>query len=409
MITPHVAWYNKILRIALPCLVLINAAFGMRLYMPFISLLEEADIIMIAQIIAFEQCDTMKYAIADPREILKGEWSIDRLLKLQIFDIPKTGVRITTDSPILYDSAASYLLLLTGKDDRFDILRHPEKTKILLGERNKSLTADVKNILDIDTISTPEKQAERYTELLGSPYQVIRESAAWKLGRIECPEALSGLISALQDEDHWVLSNAIYGIELLGRKGITSGQAVSSIENILRCTHYTPILIKAFAAQKGTDAIPYLRNFYSFNRDYRVRREILIALDQLRDTSVVALFHKIIYDDDVSYEISSLKGTVLECLTEPDTTSKQYPDSIAIALAIKALDYTNGELDYLYIESVHIEAIKLLESRTNMSFGDPEHLRGFPDERAKVRNKIIDKWRKWYKDWLKKTNLESLK
>jgi HEAT repeat protein len=376
---------------------------------PFISLLEDADIVMVAKVIAIEQCETTKYAIADPHEILKGEWSTDSMLKLQVFELPKSGVRITTDFPILYDSATSYLLLLTDKEGRFDIIRYPQNAKIPLDENDTNLIADVKYILEIDTISTPAKQALRYIQLLESPYQVIRESAAWKLGRIECPEALAGLISALKDEDHWVLRNAIHGIELLGREGIASNEAMHSIENILRYTHYTPSLIEAFAAQKGNAAIPYLHNFYRFTRDYHVRRKILIALDRLRDSTVISLFKEVIYDDEVSYEMASLKETVLECLAESDTIGNKYSDSIAIALAIKALDYKNGKWDYYYIESVQIEAIKLLESRTNKSFGDPENIRGFSKEREKVRNKIIRKWQKWYKDWVKKNNFESKK
>jgi len=401
--------YNKALRIVFLCLILINGAVGSWAYVPFISLLKDADIVMVAKVIAIEQCETMKYAIADPHEILKGEWPTDSMIKLQIFEIPKSGVRITTDFPILYDSATSYLLLLTNKDGKFDIIHYPEKTKIPLDENDTNLIADVKSILEIDTILTSAEQARRYIQLLESSYQVIRESAAWELGRIECPEALAGLIGALKDEDHWVLSNAIHGIELLGREGITSDQAISSIENILRYTHYTPSLIEALAAQKGNDAIPYLFNFYSFTHDYRVRRKILIALDRLRDSTIVALFKAVIYDEEVSYEMASLKETVLKCLAESDTAGNKYSDSIAIALAIKALDYKNGKWDYYYIESVQIEAIKLLESRTNESFGDPENIRGLPREREKVRNKIIRKWQKWYKDWMKKHNLESKK
>ncbi|MGB3479404.1 MAG: HEAT repeat domain-containing protein [bacterium] len=409
MIRCPLAECKRVLRIVFLCLVLINGALGSWAYVPFISLLEDADIVMVAKVIAIEQSETTKYAIADPQEILKGEWPTDSMLKLQVFEIPKSGVRIITDFPIPYDSAASYLLLLTDKDGRFDIIHYPEKTKIPLDENSNSLIADVKSILEIDTISTPAEQALRYTQLLGSPHQVIRESAAWKLGRIDCPEALTGLISALKDEDHWVLSNAIHGLELLARKGISSDQTVSSIENILRYTHYTPSLIEALAAQKGGDAIPYLHNFYSFNRDYKVRRKILIALNRLRDSTVVSLFHRIIYDDEVSYEIARLKITVLECLTKEDNIDEQYPDSIAFLFAFEALDYKNGKMDYYNIEPVQIEAIKLLESRTNKSFGDPENIRGFPDERKKERNKIISKWQKWYKNWLKKKNLGSQK
>jgi len=401
MIRYQLAECNKVLRIVFLCLVLINRAVGSWAYVPFISLLEDADIVMVAKVIAIEQCETTKYAIAVPQEILKGEWPTDSMLKLQIFEIPKSGVRITTDFPILYDSAASYLLLLTNKDGRFDIIHHPQNTKIPLDENDSSLIADVKNILVIDTISKPAEQAIQYTELLESSYQVIRESAAWKLGRIECSEALIGLISALKDEDHWVRSNAIYGFEFLGRKGITSDQAVSSIENILRYAHYTPSLIEALAAQKGDDAIPYLHDFYSFNRDYKVRRKILISLNRLRDSTVVSLFHNVIYDDEVSYEMARLKETVLECLTEPDTISKQYPDSVAITFAIKALDCKKDKAVDYNMESVQIEAIKLLESRTKKTFGDPENIRGFDRDRAKVRNKIISKWKKWYKNWLK--------
>lgn len=402
MIRYPIAECNNVLRIIFLCLVIINGALGSWVYVPFISLLKEADIVIVAKVIAIEQRETKKYAIADPQEIIKGEWPVDSILELQVYEIPESGVRITTNFfPVLYDSAATYLLLLTGKDGRFDMLRYPENTKILLDENDGSLIADVRSVLEIDTISKPSEKALRYTELFGSPHQIIRESAVWQLGRIECPEALTGLISALKDDDHWVLSNAIHGLELLGRKGITSEQAVSSIEYILGYTHYTPTLIEALAAQWGIDAIPYLRDFYSFNRDYKVRRKILLALNRLKDSTVVSLFHRVIYDDEVSYEMASLKITVLKCLTEADNIEKQYPDSIAIAFAFKSLDYKNGEVDYYNIEPVQIEAIKLLESRTKESFGDPENIRGFPREREKVRNKIISKWKKWYRDWLK--------
>ncbi len=156
---------NKVLRIVFLCLVLINGALGSWVYVPFISLLEDADIVMVAKVIAIEQCETTKYAIADPHEILKGEWPTDSLLKLQVFEIPESGVRITTDFPILYDSATSYLLLLTNKNGRFDILRYPEKTKIPLDENDNSLIADVKSILEIDTISTPVEQVDMGSNL----------------------------------------------------------------------------------------------------------------------------------------------------------------------------------------------------------------------------------------------------
>lgn len=401
MIRYPIAECNNVLRIIFLCLVIINGALGSWAYVPFISLLKEADIVTVAKVIAIEQRETTKYAIADPQEIIKGEWPIDSVLELPIHEVPRSGVRVSTDFDILYDSAATYMLLLTNRDGRYDIIHYPYKTKIKLNENDSSLIIDVKNLMTIDTISTPSEQALQFTQLLGSPHQIIRESAAWQLGHIECPEALTGLISALKDDDHWVLSNAIHGLELLGRKGITSEQAVSSIENILRYTHYTPPLIEALTAQWGIDAIPYLRDFYSFNRDYRVRRKILLALNRLKDSTVVSLFHRVIYDDEVSYEMSSLKITVLKCLTEADNIDKQYSDSIAIAFAFKALDYKNGEVDYYNIEPVQIEAIKLLESRTKKSFGDPENIRGFPWEREKVRNKIISKWKKWYRDWLK--------
>jgi hypothetical protein len=401
MIGYPLAAFNKVLRIVLLCLVLVNGAIGSWVYLPFISLLRDADIVLVAKIVATEQFETTKYAIAEPQEILKGDWPIDKPLKLQVFEMPTNGAVYSTDFPILYDSAASYLLLLTSKNGRFDIIHYPRNTKIQLDDNAGSLIADVKSILEIDTISAATKQALRYNQLLRSPHQVIRESAAWQLGRLECPEALTGLIGALEDEDHWVLSNAIYGLEHLGSKGITSDQAVSSIENILRYTHYTPTLIEALAAQKGQDAIPYLHNFYTFNHDYGTRSSILKCLNRLKDSTVVSLFRNVIYDEEVSYEMTRLKETVLSCLQEPDTTDQQYPDSIAIALAIKALDYRNGEMDYYNIESVQIEAIKLLESRTKKSFGDPENIRGGPKERKKERDKIISKWQKWYKNWLR--------
>ena len=53
-------------------------------------------------------------------------------------------------------------------------------------------------------------------------------------------------------------------------------------------------------------------------------------------------------------------------------------------------------------ESVQKSAIRLLEKRTNISFGDVDEIRGFDFERVKETKKIIKKWKNWYKDWQKK-------
>jgi len=367
---------------------------GSYAYVPFIDMLRSAEIVITAQVIKVHEDTTAQYAVVKAKDILKGPWSIDSLIQLPVHRRPKSGPVITTDFDAVYDSGATYLLLLTHQDKGIDIIHYPEKAQIKIAETGTSFLLDIKRILVIDTISDLSTRARQYSQLLDSPSNLIRESAASALGHIEHPDALNGLIKALDDKDHFVLGNAISGLNLLGRKGITSARAVAAIENILRYTYETGTLIRALAAQKGEEAIPYLHNFYIFCQNDRVRQRILRALSWLQDTTVVSLFRSVIYDDDIPYGMDRLKITVLDCLHEPDTaTSKQYSDSVAIVLAMKALDYD--------AESIQIEAIKLLESRAGISFGDPENISGFDRDRAKVRNKIIGKWRKWYRNWLK--------
>lgn len=370
-------------------LILFKTAAACWIYQPFSTHLKEADLILTAQVLYIKQEDSVKYAAAKPLQIIKGNWSQNSILNLAIHELPKTVIKRSTDYEVLYDSGATYLLPLKLKDTYAKLVGLPWHTQIKLDQTNISIIDDVTNLVHINSLTDPSEQALRYTELLASPYIIIRESVAWELGRIESEKALQGLIIAMHDTAENVIVNALAGFRLLGKKEITSSDAVASIESILVYSFHLRLLLGALAAQKGETAIPFLHKFFSMFND--PRGGALGALTYLKDTTAIGYFREAILDDQMSW---MLKKDALEYLQLPDSIAIPFPDSSVIPLAMAALEDEH--------ESVQKSAIRLLEKRTNISFGDVDAIRGFDFEMAKETKKIIKKWKNWYKDWQKK-------
>lgn len=178
-------WRFDVLCIALIWIILINVLQACWVYQPFNELTGSADVVVVAKVIKVYDDSTAQYALLKPSEILKGELSTDGFLKLPVHKRPTSGMVASTDMDILYDSASTYLLLLVSTDYGYDVIHYPNKTKIKLVDSNKSLVVDTKRMISIDTVSVLDSRAEQYTQLLESPYNIIRESAAYELGNTE--------------------------------------------------------------------------------------------------------------------------------------------------------------------------------------------------------------------------------
>ncbi len=260
---------------------------GSHPYVPLIAMLRSADLVLTARVIRIEQDgDGRKVALAEPYDIVKGQWHQDTLLRLPIKELPRTGIVSSAACEVLYDSGATYLLALNSKEGHLSLAGYPWVARIPVDGNHEAMTDDVRKMMAIDTIEDLPKRAIEYPKLLTSRFSIIRESVVWELGCLDCPEALSGLVAGLRDS-----TANVFGVA-----------------------------------------------WNSF----------LLAERQ-----------------------------------------DWFPDSIAVSCAAMGLERDG-------YEAVQVEAIRVLELRSGRrSFGNVS--RASPEQ----RQKIIGKWKKWYKDWLK--------
>lgn len=358
----------------------INGSF---IYRPIGAVIGNTNLVVTAHVMNIETIENQKYAFTKPLRLLYGDWDMDSTMLLSIRERPDSGMISSQFYEILYDSNATYLLLLKKKNDYITLAGYPWITQFKLDSTNMSLIDDMQELLRIESIIDTTEKIHAYIELLKSPYVDIRESIAWKFHKLECEEALYGLQMAMRDTARNVVTNALSGFLQLGKKGITSPQSAAFIESLVVYQPFTSQLYLAYAAQKGDDAIPLLhRHFY---RHFVARISILNALTYLQDTSSLRLFEKLIYPRPQE----SPTHDALYLLLIPDSLAIPFPDSVVIAWAMSALSDTN--------ESTQEIAFELIERKTGMDFG---YITGGPEERAKKRKKIIKKLRKWYKKWL---------
>jgi len=362
---------------------LISGIRGSWIYRPLSTAIPKTNLVVTAHVLSYETIDNRKHACAKLITVLYGDWFIDSIIQLPIRQKPDTGVISSAFCEVLYDSNTPYLLLLKKKNGYIDLADYPWLAQFKLDSTNVSLVDDVVELIRIEGIPDTIEKALAYRELLISPYVDVRESVAWELSKLRCEEALHTLLIAMKDTTKNVLVNALAGLYLLGKKGVTSREVVASLESLLVYQPYSSMLYRAYAAQNGEKAIPLLHR-HSYLHD--PREGVLNALTILRDTTALDYFREVILFPRPS---QSLRHYALQILSMPDTLTIPFPDSVVISWAIYALSDTN--------ESIQKTAIKLLEKKTGLDFG---YATGGPNERAKQRKKIIKKWQKWYKQWL---------
>ncbi len=357
---------------------------GSFIYRPIGAVIGNTNLVVTARVMNIETIENQKYACARPLRILYGNWDMDSTMFLPIRERPDSGMITSAFYEILYDSNATYLLLLKKKNDYFSLAGYPWITQFKLDSTNMSLVDDMQELLRIESIVDTTEKIHAYIELLKSPYVDIRETVAWKFHHFKCQEALYGLQIATKDTAFNVVANALSGFHQLGKKGITSPQSAVFIESLLVYQQFTTSLYLAYAAQMGEDAIPLLHNHFRIHPGNK--GSVLNALTFLQDTTALRFFEELIVRPKAW---DTPRHHALQLLLFPDTVVIPFPDSVVISWAMSALSDTN--------ESIYETAIKILEKKTGMDFG---YAHGLPKERAKQQKKIIKKWQKWYKGWL---------
>ncbi len=260
---------------------------GSHPYVPLIAVLRSADLVLTARVIRIEQDgDGRKVALAEPYDIVKGQWHQDTLLRLPIKELPRTGIVSSAAYEVLYDFGATYLLALNSKEGRLSLAGYPWVARIPLDGNHEAMTDDVRKLMAIDRVGDPLRKAAEYSNLLTSRFPIIRESVVWELGLLDCPGVLPGLIAG-------------------------SGDSAASV--------------------------------------FEVAWNSFLLVEQ----------------------------------------REWFPDSMAVSCAAVALERSS-------LEHVQVAAITVLELRSGRrSFGNA--WRASPEQ----RQKIVGKWKKWYKDWFK--------
>ena len=82
-------------------LISFKTAAACWIYQPFSTHLKEADLILTAQVLYIKQEDSVKYAVAKPLQIIKGNWRQNSILNLAIRELPKTVIKRSMDSEVL--------------------------------------------------------------------------------------------------------------------------------------------------------------------------------------------------------------------------------------------------------------------------------------------------------------------